>query len=125
MTQSPWVGVHPLPAPLRDFISGLSPVEEILARTQTEKLMKIYDLPMFSSTLEFLTMLALSTGRLLKVRLSPSLNNSNNHFFPVGWHPRHPLCGASCPHRLESPKDTVLLRAAGAAHRAYPLDNPR
>jgi len=33
--------------------------------------MKIYDLPMFSSTLEFLTMLALSTGRLLKV--GPSL----------------------------------------------------
>ena len=29
--------------------------------------MKIYNLPMFSSTLEFLTMLALSTGRLLKV----------------------------------------------------------
>lgn len=29
--------------------------------------MKIYNLPTFSSTLEFLTMLALSTGRLLKV----------------------------------------------------------
>jgi nuclear GTP-binding protein len=29
--------------------------------------MKIYNLPMFSSTLEFLTMFALSTGRLLKV----------------------------------------------------------
>jgi nuclear GTP-binding protein len=35
--------------------------------------MKIYNLPTFTSTLEFLTMLALSTGRLLKVRLSPSL----------------------------------------------------
>ena len=56
-------------ATLRVLISELSPVEEILARTQTERLMKIYDLPTFSSTLEFLTMLALSTGRLLRVRL--------------------------------------------------------
>jgi hypothetical protein len=65
--------MHPFPA-LRDLISGLSPVlvEEILARMQTERLMKIYDLPTFSSVLKILTMLALSTG-LLKVRLSPSL----------------------------------------------------
>ena len=30
-------------------------VEQILARTQTERLMKIYDLPTVSSTLEFAT----------------------------------------------------------------------
>jgi nuclear GTP-binding protein len=35
------------------LISGLSLVEEILAQTQTERLMRIYDLPTFSSTLEF------------------------------------------------------------------------
>ena len=71
------------PSPLRGLISELSPVEEILARTQTERLMKIYDLPTFSSTLQFLTMLALSTGRLLKARLSSSLlRNSKNDFFP-------------------------------------------
>jgi nuclear GTP-binding protein len=70
------------------IISGLSPVEEILALTQTERLKKIYDLPTFSSTLEVLTMFTLSTGRLLKVCLSPSLlQNQNNHSFPVGWHP--------------------------------------
>ena len=51
---------------LRDLNSRPLLVEEILARTQRERLMKIYDLPTFSSTLEFLTMLALSTGRLLK-----------------------------------------------------------
>jgi len=58
----------PIRAPLccLNLILRLPPVEEILARTQTEKLMKIYNLPTFSSTLEFLTMLALSTGRLLK-----------------------------------------------------------
>jgi nuclear GTP-binding protein len=42
-------------------------VEEILARTEHEMLQKIYNLPQFTSTLEFLTMLALSKGRLLKV----------------------------------------------------------
>lgn len=43
-------------------------VEEILARTEVMTLRKIYSLPEFSSTLEFLTMLALTSGRLLKVR---------------------------------------------------------
>jgi hypothetical protein len=51
----------------------LLPVEEILARTRAERSMKIYDLRTFSSMLEFLTMLTLSTERLLKVRLSRSL----------------------------------------------------
>ncbi|KAL4076583.1 P-loop containing nucleoside triphosphate hydrolase protein [Scleroderma yunnanense] len=41
-------------------------VEEILARTEHEMLRKIYNLPEFSSALEFLTMFALSSGRLLK-----------------------------------------------------------
>ncbi|KAI0294117.1 P-loop containing nucleoside triphosphate hydrolase protein [Multifurca ochricompacta] len=49
-----------------DIDDPISVVEQILARTQTEKLMKIYNLPAFNSTLEFLTMLALSAGRLLK-----------------------------------------------------------
>jgi len=65
------VGVLSLPAPVHNLISGLSPVEEDLARTQSKRLMKIYDLPKFF-TLEFLTILALNTGCLLKVRLSPS-----------------------------------------------------
>ncbi|KAG6373687.1 P-loop containing nucleoside triphosphate hydrolase protein [Boletus reticuloceps] len=42
-------------------------VEEILSRTERMTLQKIYGLPEFSNTLEFLTMLALSNGRLLKV----------------------------------------------------------
>ena len=51
------------------WITNLTvPVEEILARTEHETLQKLYNLPQFSSTLEFLTMLALSSGRLLKVR---------------------------------------------------------
>jgi nuclear GTP-binding protein len=61
------VGGYPIRAPLCYLTLRLPPVEEVVARTQTEKLMKIYNLPTFSSTLEFLTMLALNTGRLLKV----------------------------------------------------------
>ena len=48
-------------------------VEEILARTKVDKLMKIYNLPSFTTVLEFLTMLALNTGRLLRVRFLSSL----------------------------------------------------
>ncbi|KAH0835746.1 P-loop containing nucleoside triphosphate hydrolase protein [Lanmaoa asiatica] len=41
-------------------------VEEILLRTERATMQKIYGLPEFSNTLEFLTMSALSSGRLLK-----------------------------------------------------------
>jgi nuclear GTP-binding protein len=54
--------------PIRGMNSNLSiSVEEILARTEHETLQRLYNLPQFSSTLEFLTMLALNSGRLLKV----------------------------------------------------------
>jgi hypothetical protein len=43
-------------------------VEEIMARTPPATIRKIYNLPEFGSTLEFLTMMALSGGRLLKVK---------------------------------------------------------
>ena len=76
-------------APLLDLNSRPLLVEDILARTQTERLMKIYDLPTFSSTLEVLTMLALSTGCLLKASpiSSPSFlsfkTQTNFHSFRV------------------------------------------
>lgn len=44
-------------------------VEQILSRTAKEAIQKIYDLPDFSETLELLTMLALKSGRLFKVRV--------------------------------------------------------
>ena len=54
-----------------------------MIRTPPATLQKIYNLPEFGSTLEFLTMLALSRGRLLKVKtcsmkfylISPSVFN--------------------------------------------------
>ncbi|KAF8124944.1 P-loop containing nucleoside triphosphate hydrolase protein [Boletus edulis] len=57
-------------------------VEEILSRTERMKLQKIYGLPEFSNTLEFLTMLALSSGRLLKVTfpiILTHLSGTNMH----------------------------------------------
>lgn len=56
-------------------------VEEILARTEHETLQKLYNLPQFSSTLEFLTMLALNSGRLLKVSfIFVNSNTSHNYY---------------------------------------------
>ena len=51
-------------------------VEEIFSRTEHVTLQKIYGLEEFSSTLEFLTMLALSSGRLHKVTFFSHVSNS-------------------------------------------------
>ncbi|KIJ67353.1 hypothetical protein HYDPIDRAFT_173921 [Hydnomerulius pinastri MD-312] len=51
---------------VEDVEDPIAVVEEILARTERATLQKIYNLPEFSNTLEFLTMFALSNGRLLK-----------------------------------------------------------
>jgi len=44
-------------------------VEEIVARTPPELLQSIYKIPEYNSALEFLTVVALTNGRLLKVRI--------------------------------------------------------
>ncbi|KAK0201211.1 P-loop containing nucleoside triphosphate hydrolase protein [Desarmillaria ectypa] len=51
---------------VEDVDDPIAVVEEILSRTAKETIQKIYDLPEFSQTLEFLTMLALKSGRLFK-----------------------------------------------------------
>ncbi|KAL6310264.1 P-loop containing nucleoside triphosphate hydrolase protein [Sparassis latifolia] len=51
---------------VEDINDPIALVEEILGRTDHEVLKKIYSLPQIGSTLEFLTMLALTSGRLLK-----------------------------------------------------------
>jgi hypothetical protein len=105
----------PLPTTLSDLDLGLLLVEEILARAETKRLMKIYNLPTFSSMLEFLTMPVLNTGRLLKVSyvsiyphpLCPSKLNAPP--FLTGQHPRYPLRSAPSARRLEPSKDPFLL----------------
>ncbi|TFK51385.1 P-loop containing nucleoside triphosphate hydrolase protein [Heliocybe sulcata] len=51
---------------VEDIEDPIAVVEEIVSRTEPETLQKIYSLPPYSSTLEFLTMLSMTTGRLLK-----------------------------------------------------------
>ncbi|KAL1676390.1 P-loop containing nucleoside triphosphate hydrolase protein [Schizophyllum commune] len=58
-----------------DVEDPIAVVEEIVARTEVEALQRIYNLPAFGSTLEFLTMVALSAGKLLKGG-TPDLNNA-------------------------------------------------
>ena len=92
------------------------PVEEILFRTQHETLQKIYNLPQFGTTLEFLTMLALSSGKLHKVRLSPPpLSHylpANNFEICEGRNARHLSGSPSGPNGLESPENPLFLRPA-------------
>ncbi|KIK95872.1 hypothetical protein PAXRUDRAFT_349936 [Paxillus rubicundulus Ve08.2h10] len=51
---------------VEDVDDPIAVVVEILARTERATLQKIYNLPDFSNALEFITMLALKNGRLLK-----------------------------------------------------------
>ncbi|KJA18946.1 hypothetical protein HYPSUDRAFT_56903 [Hypholoma sublateritium FD-334 SS-4] len=60
---------------VEDIEDPIAVVEEIIGRTAPETLQKIYNLPEFTSTLEFLTMVALSNGRLLKGG-TPDLNSA-------------------------------------------------
>ncbi|KAI0344187.1 P-loop containing nucleoside triphosphate hydrolase protein [Trametopsis cervina] len=51
---------------VEDIEDPIALVEEVLNRTEPDTLMKIYNLPQIGPTIEFLTMLALTTGRLYK-----------------------------------------------------------
>ncbi|KAI5123026.1 hypothetical protein M0805_007647 [Coniferiporia weirii] len=51
---------------VEDMADPIAVVEQILSKTEPSKLMEIYKLPPSSSTLEFLTKLALTSGRLHK-----------------------------------------------------------
>jgi hypothetical protein len=64
-----------------------------MVRTPPATLQKIYNLPEFGSTLEFLTMLALSGGRLLKVYIARDAKLVLKNF----------LISPSIPTRVELP----------------------
>ncbi len=69
-------------SPTRPTLNSLADsillVEEIVGRTPSETLQKIYKIPESNSTLEFLTMLALTNGRLLKVSISAFIQMSSD-----------------------------------------------
>jgi hypothetical protein len=75
-------------------------VEEITVRTPPATLQKIYNLPEFGSTLEFLTMLALSGGRLLKVKAGDTKTCSKKNCLisistQLGWNSRSKFISSS------------------------------
>ena len=91
-------------------INFLFAVEDILARTDPLTLQKIYNLPTFGSTLEFLTMLSLTTGRLLKVPIFlVSVYMCALIVAITGWDTRHPHLRSACSNRLESSKNPLFL----------------
>lgn len=98
---------------VEDVDDPIAVVEQILARTDHEMLKKIYNLPHIASTLEFLTMMALTNGRLLKVALPLNVIFKAN--VKVGRDTGCPRCLSSSADGLESSKDTIYVD---------PSDNP-
>ena len=88
-------------------------VEQILARTRVERLTKIYNLPTFNTTLEFLTMLA-----LVPAASFPPLPTSRLTL-KTGRDNRRARRSAPSARRLEPPQKTVHLRAARRARAVH------
>ncbi|KAH0587814.1 hypothetical protein H2248_006573 [Termitomyces sp. 'cryptogamus'] len=63
---------------VEDVDDPIAVVEEILGRTPVTTIQNIYNLPEWTSTLEFLTMLAMTSGRLLKGG-TPDINSAARH----------------------------------------------
>ncbi|KAJ7647392.1 P-loop containing nucleoside triphosphate hydrolase protein [Roridomyces roridus] len=74
---------------VEDINDPIAVVEEILARTAPATLQKLYNLPEFNSTIEFLTMAALSSGRLLKGG-TPDLTATARHILTDWNHQKIP-----------------------------------
>ncbi|KAJ7462221.1 P-loop containing nucleoside triphosphate hydrolase protein [Mycena galericulata] len=74
---------------VEDISDPIAVVEEILARTSPATIQKLYNLPEFKSTIEFLTMAALSSGRLLKGG-TPDLTSTARHILTDWNHQKIP-----------------------------------
>ncbi|KAG5634932.1 hypothetical protein H0H81_000298 [Sphagnurus paluster] len=74
---------------VEDVEDPIAVVEEILGRTAPATMQKIYNLPEWCSTLEFLTMLAMTSGRLLKGG-TPDLNSAARHVLQDWNHQKIP-----------------------------------
>ncbi|GAW07120.1 Guanine nucleotide-binding 3 like protein [Lentinula edodes] len=76
---------------VEDVDDPIAVVEEILIRTEKETMRKIYSLPDYNATLEFLTMLALSSGRLLKGG-TPDITSAARQVITDWNHQKIPYC---------------------------------
>ncbi|KAJ7497230.1 P-loop containing nucleoside triphosphate hydrolase protein [Mycena latifolia] len=74
---------------VEDVDDPIAVVEEILTRTPPATIQKLYNLPEFKSTIEFLTMSALSSGRLLKGG-TPDLISTARHILTDWNHQKIP-----------------------------------
>ncbi|KAJ7096388.1 P-loop containing nucleoside triphosphate hydrolase protein [Mycena epipterygia] len=74
---------------VEDVDDPIAVVEEILARTPPATIQKLYNLPEFKTTIEFLTMAALSSGRLLKGG-TPDLTSTARHILTDWNHQKIP-----------------------------------
>lgn len=109
---------------VEDIEDPIAVVEEILARTEHETLQKLYNLPQFSSTLEFLTMLALNSGRLLKGG-TPDLLSAARHILMDWNHQKIPYFSVPPTiHPSSMPSTTVGAETVGQAQILNSFSKP-
>ncbi|KAG1772037.1 P-loop containing nucleoside triphosphate hydrolase protein [Suillus occidentalis] len=109
---------------VEDIEDPIAVVEEILARTEHETLQKLYNLPQFSSTLEFLTMLALNSGRLLKGG-TPDLLSAARHVLMDWNHQKIPYFSVPPTiHPSSMPSATVGAETVGQAQILNSFSKP-
>ncbi|KAG1856012.1 P-loop containing nucleoside triphosphate hydrolase protein [Suillus subalutaceus] len=109
---------------VEDIEDPIAVVEEILARTEHETLQKLYNLPQFSSTLEFLTMLALNSGRLLKGG-TPDLLSAARHVLMDWNHQKIPYFSVPPTiHPSSMPSATTGAETVGQAQILNSFSKP-
>ncbi|KAG1824565.1 P-loop containing nucleoside triphosphate hydrolase protein [Suillus subaureus] len=109
---------------VEDIEDPIAVVEEILARTEHETLQKLYNLPQFSSTLEFLTMLALNSGRLLKGG-TPDLLSAARHVLMDWNHQKIPYFSVPPTiHPSSMPSTTIGAETVGQAQILNSFSKP-
>ncbi|KAG1782146.1 P-loop containing nucleoside triphosphate hydrolase protein [Suillus placidus] len=109
---------------VEDIEDPIAVVEEILARTEHETLQKLYNLPQFSSTLEFLTMLALNSGRLLKGG-TPDLLSAARHVLMDWNHQKIPYFSVPPTiHPSSMPSATAGAETVGQAQILNSFSKP-
>jgi len=96
---------------VEDVGDPIALVEQILSRTDRELLKKIYNLPQVEETFEFLTMMALTTGRLLKVVSIIHQLWHDNDKYHLGRDTRHSSCCQANSHGLEPRKDPLHVNS--------------
>lgn len=109
---------------VEDIEDPIAVVEEILGRTEHETLQKLYNLPQFSSTLEFLTMLALNSGRLLKGG-TPDILSAARHVLMDWNHQKIPYFSVPPTiHPSSMPSATIGAETVGQAQILNSFSKP-